>query len=631
VSIKNKLVTAITTAGLLAGLFGSAFVPVARAADGTEDATQTITVTNADRDTATVEYFKSSDYPAFTVLITPDDATTDDSTYGISVSGGTIRTCTIAVSTDADDPDDTTVSVITKTTTTCDSTVNFADAVDRVTWTVTLNKLAAGASATVTLSDDTGTEAPAAGDVGKFTGVASTAASDDISASESQDTFGLDIDFDEDSDADDDADTVISNKAYFLPDSIPHYSGSVMNGYGLALNATATDPNLIIEVTGDVTVGCETNGVAAAVADSEESLVAITQDIDTDEHYACSVYNQDDENTHSYTITVKTAGGLLIGSATGYFLGDVASATISLEASVIASDLDDDLADFVFLTMKDAAGNTYPLDEAQNYTVTAEATLDGDDDTFTVTETDGAGLLDDGAYEFDNAVCGAGDQELKGTLTFTVENLAEEDVETNTVSFECGADFDDTLFIDSIVLETKSPAPAEVFEVWFYMVDVDGVKAGYGAVQDENPVTIIGLTSSDANYVAADEEFDCDVLANGYCVIDFKASSTVGTSISVEDTDGEALATGVVSTNMEGTLSKGKKSDRVIATFASAPRQVIKFEVENAKTGVVRTYSRRASATGVGTLDIARRGTFYVTAYLATDDTSLTDTLTIRR
>ena len=33
-SIKNKLVTAITTAGLLAGLFGSAFVPVARAAAG---------------------------------------------------------------------------------------------------------------------------------------------------------------------------------------------------------------------------------------------------------------------------------------------------------------------------------------------------------------------------------------------------------------------------------------------------------------------------------------------------------------------------------------------------------------------------------------------------------------------
>jgi len=31
VSIKKKLVTAITTAGLLAGLFGSAFVPAAKA------------------------------------------------------------------------------------------------------------------------------------------------------------------------------------------------------------------------------------------------------------------------------------------------------------------------------------------------------------------------------------------------------------------------------------------------------------------------------------------------------------------------------------------------------------------------------------------------------------------------
>jgi len=40
VSIKNKLVTAVTTAGLLAGLFGSAFVPVAQGARvGTDDPT----------------------------------------------------------------------------------------------------------------------------------------------------------------------------------------------------------------------------------------------------------------------------------------------------------------------------------------------------------------------------------------------------------------------------------------------------------------------------------------------------------------------------------------------------------------------------------------------------------------
>jgi hypothetical protein len=34
VSIKNKFATAVATAGLLAGLFGSAFVPAARAAAG---------------------------------------------------------------------------------------------------------------------------------------------------------------------------------------------------------------------------------------------------------------------------------------------------------------------------------------------------------------------------------------------------------------------------------------------------------------------------------------------------------------------------------------------------------------------------------------------------------------------
>lgn len=40
-SMKNKFVTAVTTAGLLAGIFGSAFVPTARAAAGVLDATET--------------------------------------------------------------------------------------------------------------------------------------------------------------------------------------------------------------------------------------------------------------------------------------------------------------------------------------------------------------------------------------------------------------------------------------------------------------------------------------------------------------------------------------------------------------------------------------------------------------
>ncbi len=40
-SMKNKFVTAVTTAGLLAGILGSAFVPTARAAAGVLDATET--------------------------------------------------------------------------------------------------------------------------------------------------------------------------------------------------------------------------------------------------------------------------------------------------------------------------------------------------------------------------------------------------------------------------------------------------------------------------------------------------------------------------------------------------------------------------------------------------------------
>jgi len=50
VSIKKKLVTAITTAGLLAGLFGSAFVPAANAAVIVAAAASTLQCTTAAAD-----------------------------------------------------------------------------------------------------------------------------------------------------------------------------------------------------------------------------------------------------------------------------------------------------------------------------------------------------------------------------------------------------------------------------------------------------------------------------------------------------------------------------------------------------------------------------------------------------
>ena len=81
-SIKNKLVTAVTTAGLLAGLFGSAFVPAVRAAD--DDATQTMAYAAASATDTTYAYYTTSAYPAFTVTINADSTTDDDGTYSVS-------------------------------------------------------------------------------------------------------------------------------------------------------------------------------------------------------------------------------------------------------------------------------------------------------------------------------------------------------------------------------------------------------------------------------------------------------------------------------------------------------------------------------------------------------------------
>jgi len=57
--------------------------------------------------------------------------------------------------------------------------------------------------------------------------------------------------------------------------------------------------------------------------------------------------------------------------------------------------------------------------------------------------------------------------------------------------------------------------------------------------------------------------------------------------------------------------------------------ELVKFEVENALTGVVRTYNRKANASGVATWRNATAALKYVTA-IDSDD-NLTDTISVKR
>jgi len=77
------------------------------------------------------------------------------------------------------------------------------------------------------------------------------------------------------------------------------------------------------------------------------------------------------------------------------------------------------------------------------------------------------------------------------------------------------------------------------------------------------------------------------------------------------------------------TLVAGPKKLKATATFgASAANKKIAFTLENASTGVVKTYYRKADASGVATYTLRFRGTFDVTAAYGDE---LTDTVELKK
>jgi len=257
VSIKKKFATTVATASLLAGLFGSAFVQVAHAT--ADDAVMAYTAVGADNtaSSTTVDYWLTTTFPVVEVLVNPDD-TDDSGSYGVSVSGGTIRSCVVTEVTDADSDSSQTVPVVTSTL--CTSTMTLTDAADDAKFVITLNKLAAGAQATLTGSDDD-TESVTLSGGQILEGIAATAGASILSASKTAAAIkvGWDGDATYGETTDDVADTTIGGVDFIATaqnlGSEFQFGGGLQNGYGTALT---TDTTLVIEVTAGNFVNCET-------------------------------------------------------------------------------------------------------------------------------------------------------------------------------------------------------------------------------------------------------------------------------------------------------------------------------------------------------------------------------------
>jgi len=313
VSIKNKLVTAITTAGLLAGLFGSAFVPVARGVALTnDDATQTFDATSEYALDATYAYVLTSVYPTFTVAIDPDDATGDNGTFSVTVAGGTIRSCSGAATS-------ATFGSIVSTTTSCSALITFDADTDSAVWTISLNKLAAGATVTVTVADDNSATLTSGL---KFRGIAaSSTTTPDVSSTTSAAAIGANL-------------TANTAGTEWRMDytAVGDVAVDVENVYGTDLTTSVIQATITGGLAGKIGV----NAVDAAdctgitVFDSSSSLVT-----DGEDTVCIGLVDALDVATAGTGTLTITASGIVVKTITINVYGDVKSITVTQAMAAI--------------------------------------------------------------------------------------------------------------------------------------------------------------------------------------------------------------------------------------------------------------------------------------------------------
>jgi len=641
VSIKNKLVTAVTTAGLLAGLFGSAFVPAVRAAQAT-----TATVTGGDRIASGVMYTSTATYPVVTVTVTGDDASLNDGTWAVAISGGTVRGCATTGSTAA-------MSSLIGSTTSCSAVADAAATVtNTVVLVVTLEKLAASASATLSVTGPSAsvTVTP---NVTTITGQASTALAANLNAAKSAAAilWNTDGDATAGETTDDVADTTVSSVKYFGPTQSAKKAiivGVLKNGYDVNL-ATGTF-NLVAEVTAPYTVGCETDATYdAAFTDSAASLQSFSVVGSTSAKWECQVFSDSKTagNTAggAWTFTLKTDSGSVVGTANGGFLGKVTALAISAPYGTLIATAATDVAAYVKVVATDAAGREWP-----RALTAAIASPDADAVVKSVaTDLDAALASTAGVgatATLDNSViCPALAEDT--TVTDYKINIpayvgASTTVVSNGLTFTCGADASATLYVKSFKFSKSDPNPGEVIQLHTYMEDVYGSPAGAG---DTGGAVAMTLTNGTALYAldrygdttgagsgittGASVALDSHITGDGYFAMEVKASTTIGAAVTIVEPGTSLIVKAyVVSDSFANTMAAGPKKLVATANFGpAAARRKVAFVLEST-SGVTKTFYRRANASGVATYSLVPRGTWTV---YATYGDEITETVTLKK
>ena len=611
-SIKKKFVTAVTTAGLLAGLFGSAFVPAVRAAVTTDN----LTASGADNlaDSNNDATIASGAYVTYTI-----GAELGATTYSLSGAGN----CTFGTGLNAG-----TMNLVTGVTVSSTSIVASAGAiVTGTTFAVTGSTVGAcvlsateGANDANTSYDITVVAAAQAGvpSVAKsklyetYTGVAAQGTGSGVGALPTASAPDATV-------------AASAGVAYltFLP----------KDAYDAA---TASTTDVTVTASGPCLVASQGN---AAVLDTVGTTAKTLNLTDLTRNAAGNTYASGTTDSLFIAVVTDGSGGgtcsvaftaakdagtkILIATGSVVFYGTATTVTFEVvQAACVILATTADCANAISYTVKDASGNRAAL----NLDPSTELTTSADDGSVGATFGDGGtGATTSTAAGTITPVCTT-DQEK---ITVSVKKTG---YTSNSVSFYCSK-----AVASSVTASwgTTSAAAGSLQTLTISAFD----DLGYPVAKLNGDLDFT-LTVNATVYGTAPTTFDNDL--DGVLSVKYVMPSAVGGTVSaiillagsattadkaqIADAIEATTITANVSVSATGvapTISVGPKKLVATASFgAAAASKKITFVIENA-AGKVRTYYRKANASGVATFTIKLRGTWDVYASYGDDITEL--------
>jgi len=668
------LLTAVTTAGLLASLFGTALLPVARAADPNDNLVSLdLTSSDADIDATVGSTFYATAGKTLTFDLAAEGTNDDDDAIDAQLITATLVGTTFA-SLPADADGNWVLALNAKS-----ATMIIAAEVVSPNWTMNVVAPAAGASATFkvynvgdTINDTVTIIGVAAGSSGVPYKDGSTDYTWLESTCHSQDSDGMGG-----------GGAACSDTDYIEYGGHIAYQLKVKDVYG---NGVTSGYFVSASVTGAVG-GIEVNDDAGQKFEnycSGDDESATSKDIVETVMEVCFF----SDGTPSKPVTITVTVGSITWTRKVGVLGDVATLSLSAPAAIAtigADNLDavpEAWGDSFAVVAKDSAGNiigngggeSSDFDanggDAKSYdnyyrsthedgemgfandinfvvTDSAGAVLDhGTEDSYVCY--DGANLNgcasydggeltsdfeDEGAYVDDGAdsysyaeqgngvytvpedFCDLGDEGAIRKVKVT--GGANDLVSSNTVTVKCA---EDAVKLSGATQSVTSQVKNGSVKFTFSATDGNGSPVGDGATRS------VAWESSWGDTGTCSLEFQ-----GGAATCSVTADPTLSGAhfVILSVTDNDPFTTGVQAWAQKYNVSVTNAADaftapsfykstvvkaRAVAIFPGAAGKTITFTVENARTGVVRTYFRKANADGKAWYTIAARGTYYVTA-----------------